>query len=128
MPSPAQLEIAAHSLTAVLGVWLGLTLVTRSRTPNGVLFAMLALAIAGWSGAIVVERLSASAGVARVANAVEELASGLATPLLAHLALAITTEGQPSRRQLRLTAAFYVLNVVVSIPAIVDPGHPIRLI
>ncbi len=128
MPSPGQLEIVAHSLTAVLGVWLGLTLVTRSRTPNGVLFALLALAIAGWSGAIVVERLSASAVVVRVGNAVEELTSGLATPLLAHLALAISTEGQASRRQRRLVAAMYVLNVAASIPAVLDPGHPIRMV
>ena len=126
MPTPAQLEVVAHSLTAVLGVWLGLTLVTRSRTPNGVLFAFLCLAIASWSGAIVVERLSDSAVAIRVGNGIEELASGLATPLLAHLALAISTEGQPSRRQRQLIAAFYVLNVLLSLPAMVDPGHPIR--
>ena len=127
VPSPQQLEVVAHSLTAVLGVWLGLTLVTRSRTPNGVLFAVLALATAAWSGAIVVERLSVSAAAVRIGNAVEELASGLATPLLAHLVLAITSEGQASRRQRQLIVALYVLNVVVSIPAIVDPGHPIRM-
>ncbi len=127
MPSPQQLEVVAHSLTAVLGVWLGLTLVTRSRTPNGVLFAALALATASWSGAIVVERLSVNADAVRIGNAIEELASGLATPLLAHLVLAITTEGQASRPQRRLIVALYVLNVVVSIPAIIDPGHPIRI-
>jgi hypothetical protein len=128
VPSPQQLEVVAHSLTAVLGVWLGLTLVTRTRTPNGVLFALLALATATWSGAIVVERLSTASLVIRSGNAIEELASGLATPLLAHLALAIATEGQTSRRQLRLIATLYILNVVVSIPAITDPGHPIRLV
>jgi DNA-binding SARP family transcriptional activator len=126
VPSPQQLEVVAHSLTAVLGVWLGLTLVTRSRTPNGVLFAVLALATAAWSGAIVVERLSVSPVAVRIGNAVEELASGLATPLLANLVLAITTEGQSSRRQRGLIVALYVFNVLVSIPAIVDPGHPIR--
>jgi VIT1/CCC1 family predicted Fe2+/Mn2+ transporter len=126
VPTPAQLEVLAHSLTAVLGVWLGLTLVTRSRTPNGVLFALLCLAIASWSSAVVVERLSSSGTVMRVANAVEELASGLATPLLAHLALAISTEGQPSQRQRGLIAAFYVLNVLFTLPAVMDPTHPIR--
>ena len=64
----------------------------------------------------------------RIANAVEELASGLATPLLANLALAVSTEGQASRPQRRLIASLYVLNLVLSLPAIVDPGHPIRLI
>lgn len=128
MPTPVQLEVVAHSLTAVLGVWLGLTVLTRSRTPNGVLFAVLTLAIASWSSAIVVERLSDAGLAVRIGNAVEELASGLATPLLAHLALAISTEGQPSRWQRRLIASLYVLNVVLSVPAILDPGHPIRLI
>ncbi len=128
MPTPVQLEVVAHSLTAVLGVWLGLTVLTRSRTPNGVLFALLTLVIASWSSAIVVERLSDAAMATRIGNAVEELASGLATPLLAHLALAISTEGQPSRWQRRLIASLYVLNVVLSVPAILDPGHPIRLI
>ena len=126
VPTPAQLEVVAHSLTALLGVWLGLTLATRSRTPNGVLFALLALAIASWSSAIVVERLAESAVVIRVANAIEEMGSGLATPLLAHLALAISTEGQASSRQRRLIAAIYVFNILLSLPAIADPGHPIR--
>ncbi len=127
MPLPQLLEVAAHSLTAVLGVWLGLTLVTRSRTPNGVLFALLTLAIATWSGAVVIERLSDNSVVVRAGNAVEELASSLATPLLAHLVLAISTEGQVSRRQGWLIAALYVLNVAVTIPAVVDPSHPIRM-
>jgi hypothetical protein len=128
VPTPVELEVVAHSLTAVLGVWLGLTVLTRTRTPNGVLFALLALAIASWSSAIVVERLSDASVPIRIGNAVEELASGLATPLLAHLALAVSTEGQPSPSQRRLTASLYVLNVALSIPAIVDPGHPIRQI
>ena len=128
MPSPAQLEVVAHSLTAVLGVWLGLTVLTRSRTPNGVLFAALTLATASWSSAIVIERLSDTASVVRIGNAAEELAGGLATALLAHLALAISTEGQPSPRQRKLIASLYVLNVVLSLPAILDPGHPIRLV
>jgi DNA-binding SARP family transcriptional activator len=128
LPSPAQLEVVAHSLTAVLGVWLGLTVLTRSRTPNGVLFALLTLSIASWSSAIVVERLSDAPAAIRIGNAIEELASGLATPLLAHLALAISTEGQPSLGQRRLLVACYVANVALSVPAIVDPGHPIRLI
>jgi DNA-binding SARP family transcriptional activator/VIT1/CCC1 family predicted Fe2+/Mn2+ transporter len=127
LPWPAQLEVVAHSLTAVLGVWLGLTVLTRSRTPNGVLFAALTLATASWSSAIVVERMSDVATVVRVGNAAEELAGGLATALLAHLALAISTEGQPSRRQRQLIASLYVLNVALSLPAILDPGHPIRM-
>ena len=127
MPSPEQLEVVAHSLTAVLGVWLGLTVLTRSRTPNGVLFALMTLSIASWSSAIVVERLSTAEGAIRIGNAIEELSSGLATPLLAHLALAISSEGQPTRRQRGLLALFYVGNVALSIPAVLDPGHPIRL-
>jgi hypothetical protein len=127
VPTPQQLELVAHSLTALLGVWLGLTLVTRSRTPNGALFAVLAMTIATWSGAIVVERLSDSGTVIRIGNAVEELASGLATPMLAHLALAISTEGQASRGQRWLIAASYTLNLALSLPAIIDPGHPIRM-
>ena len=43
--TPAHLEVAAHGLTAVLGVWLGLTVLTRSTSPPARVFAFLSLAL-----------------------------------------------------------------------------------
>ena len=59
VPSPQQLEVAAHSLIAVLGVWLGLTVFTRSRALQARTFSLLSYrtgdtstrAVSRWSGA-----------------------------------------------------------------------------
>ena len=56
----AQLEVIAQALSAILGVWLGLTVGTRSRTPAARVFALLALVLATWSSSIVLQRLTTS--------------------------------------------------------------------
>ena len=61
MLDPERLEVVAQSLTAVLGVWLGLTVLTRFRTPLARVFAFLCLTLVVWSGSIIVQRLSTSA-------------------------------------------------------------------
>ena len=47
--TPQQLEVTAQSLTAVLAVWLGLTVLTRSAAPPARVFSFLALALVAWS-------------------------------------------------------------------------------
>ena len=43
--SPEHLEVAAHSLTALLGIWLAVTVLTRSATPASRVFGILAMAL-----------------------------------------------------------------------------------
>lgn len=126
MPSPAQLEIAANGTMAVLGAWLGLTVLTRSASRAGRLFALLALALAAWAVAVTVESLAPDPAVSRWGRRVAEFALALAIPSVALISLAIAsgTLG-PGRR--RAVALAYAVNVLVALPAIVDPAHPIRM-
>jgi hypothetical protein len=91
VPSPQQLEIAAQSLIAVLGVWLGLTVATRSRTLPARRFSVLSLALVVWSCAIILQRLSTAADAVLVGRRIEELSRG-DRPATAHLP-------SPSRRR-----------------------------
>ena len=96
-----RLEVLAQSLTAVLGVWLGLTVLTRFRTPVARVFAFLSLTLVVWSGSIIVQRLSDSTAVIATAHAIEEFGTALIVPAMAHLSLMVATEGHPTRRQCR---------------------------
>ena len=123
----AQLEVIAQALSAVLGVWLGLTVGTRSRTPAACVFALLALVLATWSSSIVLQRLTTSPDAMAQARAIEELTAALGLAGIAHFALVIATDGHPSRRQLAITALGYVILVAFAFPGIVDPGMPVAI-
>jgi len=125
--TPEHLEVAAHSLTAVLGVWLGLTVLTRSRAPAGGVFGLLCLALVAWSSAVIVQRLTTSMSVSQVANSVEELSAALIVPATAHFSLMIAAEGHPSRRQVRALALAYALNVLFALPGVLDKGSQIAI-
>jgi hypothetical protein len=125
--TPEHLEVAAHSLTAVLGVWLGLTVLTRSRAPAGRVFGLLCLALVAWSSAVIVQRLTTSMSVSQVANSVEELSAALIVPATAHFSLMIAAEGHPSRRQVRALALAYALNVLFALPGVLDKGSQIAI-
>jgi DNA-binding SARP family transcriptional activator len=128
MELAAQLEIAAHSLTAVLGLWVGLTVATRAAgSPSNRVFALLALALAAWSTSIIVQRLPTDDEARRVAHAIEELTAALAIAGTAHFSLSIATEGLPSRRQTWVIAAVYVSNLAFALPGILDPTTPVAL-
>ena len=96
MPTPQQLEVAAHSLIAVLGLWLGLTVFTRSRALPSRVFTLLSLALVVWSAAIILQRLSSSPGAVHTGRSIEEMAAAVIVPATAHLSLAIATEGHPT--------------------------------
>lgn len=125
--TPGLLEVLAQSLTAVLGVWLGLTVLTRSRAPAARVFVFLSLALVAWSSSVIVQRLSTSLSVVDIGHAIEELAAALIVPAAAHLSLVIATEGRGTRRRLPVLAAVYVLNVAFAIPGIIDPSAPIAI-
>jgi hypothetical protein len=126
--TPGQLlEVAAHSLTAVLGVWLGLTVLTRSGAPPARVFAFLSLALVAWSSSVIVQRLSISVSAREIAHAVEELAAALILPATAHFSLVIATEGHPSRRRIRAVALAYALNVLFALPGAFDRAAPIAI-
>ena len=127
MELAGQLEIAAQSVTAVLGLWLGLTVATRSSTAATRVFTVLALSLAAWSSSIIVQRLPTLDEARTVAHAIEELAAAVALGATAHFALMIASEGLPTRRQLGIVSVAYVVNIAFAMPGIVDPTHPIAL-
>ena len=127
MPTPQQLEVAAHSLIAVLGLWLGLTVLTRSRALPSRVFTVLSLALVVWSAAIILQRLSSSASAVHTGRSIEEMAAAVIVPATAHLSLAIATEGHPTIGRRRVIAVLYVLSVLFALPGIFtdqrDPGR-----
>jgi hypothetical protein len=127
MFDPEHLEVVAQSLTAVLGVWLGLTVLTRFRTPVARVFAFLSLTLVVWSSSIIVQRLSDSTAAVATAHAVEELGTALIVPAMAHLSLMIATEGHPTRRQVQVMAVAYALNLLWAIPGVIDAAAPIAI-
>jgi DNA-binding SARP family transcriptional activator len=125
--TPASLEVAAHALTAVLAAWLGLTVLTRSRSSAAHVFGFLSLALLAWSSSVIVQRLSTSPSVAQSWNGVEELAAALVIPATEHFSLVIATEGHHSRRQVRALTLAYILNVLFVLPGVLDRGHPVAI-
>jgi hypothetical protein len=127
VPSPLQLEVAAHSLIAVLGVWLGLTVFTRSRTLSGRVFTLLSISLVVWSCAIILQRLSSSVAAVQLAHVIEESAGALIVPATAHMSLAVATEGHPGAGRRRVIGALYVASVLLALPGIVNPATPVSL-
>jgi hypothetical protein len=62
VPTPQELEVTAHTLIAVLGLWLGVTVATRSRALASRVFSVLSLSLVVW-----VARSSCSAFPMRLA-------------------------------------------------------------
>lgn len=126
MPTPQQLEVAAHSLIAVLGLWLGLTVFTRSRALSARVFTVLSLALVVWSAAIILQRLSISPSAVHTGRSIEEIAAAVIVPATAHLSLAIATEGHPTTGRRRVIAVLYVLSILFALPGIVT-DHAIQV-
>ena len=99
MPSPELLEVAAHSLIAVLGVWLGLTVFTRSRALQARTFSFLSPRARGVElrdhPPAPLELVTA----VQIGHAIEETAAALIVPATAHLSLAVASEGPSGRRR-----------------------------
>ena len=125
--SPENLEVAAHSLTALLGIWLAVTVLTRSAAPASRVFGILAFALVGWSSSVIVQRLTGSVSAGQLGHSIEELTAALIVPATAHFALIVASEGHPSPRALRVLGLAYLLNVAFAIPGAIDPGAPIAI-
>ncbi len=118
MATPAILEVAAHSLAAVLGIWLGLTVVTRAASTASRVFALLSLSVATWSSSVIVQRLSISAAAGTAGHFIEELMAALAIAATAHFSLAIASEGFPTTGRRRVILGIYLANLVFAAPTI----------
>jgi DNA-binding SARP family transcriptional activator len=118
MDVPAILEVVAQALSALLAVWLGLTVATRSRLPVARVFTFMALVLATWSSSIILQRLTTSPEASAVGRSIEDIAAALAIGSLAHFALAIATDGHPSRRQLAVVVALYATLMAFALPTI----------
>lgn len=127
MDVATQLEVGAHSLTAVLGVWLGLTVATRSSTPAARTFAFLTLVLATWSSSIVLQRLTNAPGAVAPARALEELAAAISLGATMHFSLVIATDGRPARRELAAVAVAYAVLLAFALPGILDRGNPVSI-
>ena len=125
--SPEHLEVAAHSLTALLGIWLAVTVLTRSAAPAPRVFGILALALVAWSSSVIVQRLTDSLSAGRVGHSIEELAAALIVPATAHFALIVATDGHPSLRARLVLGLAYLLNVAFAVPGALNPGAPIAI-
>ncbi|MCJ7711986.1 MAG: hypothetical protein MUQ32_14285 [Chloroflexi bacterium] len=125
MDVPKTLEVAAQALSALLAVWLGLTVATRSSLPVARVFTFLALVVATWSSSIILQRLSTSLEAREVGRSIEDIAAALAIGGLAHFALAIATDGHPARRQLGVVVVTYAALVAFALPTILHFETPV---
>ena len=121
------LEVGAQALSALLAVWLGLTVATRSSLPVARVFTFLALVVATWSSCIILQRLDASADATAVGRSIEDVAAALAIGGLTHFALVVATDGHPSRRQLGVVAVNYTILMAFALPTILHFDPTIKL-
>ncbi len=125
---PEQLEIVAHGLTAILAMWLGLVVLTRSTVRRGArLFALLALYLVVWSVAIIIQRLTTEPGVVAPLNAIEDVAAFLLPVTTLHVALVLTVEGRRSAAQQAVLVTAYALSVVMAGGAVLFPEQQLRV-
>ena len=122
MAVPQLLEVAAHGTTAILGVWLGLTVITRSSAPSARVFGLLAITVAVWSTSVIIGRLSTVADARLVAGSVEEFAAALVIAGTAHVSLAVVSEGHIDARHRLVMVGIYLLNVAFALPTIINRG------
>jgi DNA-binding SARP family transcriptional activator len=121
------LEIIAHGVTAILATWLGLLVVTRARrAPGSGVFGLLCLLLVTWSVAIIVQRLTAEAGVRPFVNLLEDASAFLLPATTTHIAIAVAFEGRRPRLATGVLVAGYALAALTIAQAAVDPAHPIQ--
>jgi DNA-binding SARP family transcriptional activator len=123
-PTPDQLEIAAHGVTAILATWLGLTVVTRAgRRPGAAVFGLLCLYLVAWSVSIVVERLTNDPSTLRSLGAVEDLSAFLLPAGTLHIALTLAVEGRRTLVQQAVLVATYLVCGAMAVAAVLFPDQ-----
>jgi len=120
---PAQLEIVAHGVTAILATWLGLIVLTRARRQAGAReFALLTGYLVIWSVAIIVQRLTGQPEVVnRPLRAIEDATSLLGLAAMLHVALALAVEGRRSAIEQGALVATYAISGAVAVGAVFFP-------
>ena len=121
------LEVAAHAITAILAMWLGLLVITRAGSARGArLFAFICGLLVVWSASTIVRLLTEdSTHVAPTANLAEEAAAYLLPAAIVHIALVIAFEGRHPSPTNALLVAAYALGAAATVQAVIDPAHPI---
>ncbi|HEX2221913.1 MAG TPA: histidine kinase N-terminal 7TM domain-containing protein [Candidatus Limnocylindria bacterium] len=122
-------EVAAQAATAVLSVWLGLTVLFRSRSgPGGRIFVFVTFLLFIWSASVIVQRTTSLEWLSSwtgPGNAAEDVAAFLLPPATLHIALAFATERRPHPGRTAIVVAAYAIGVLAVVQAILDPAHPI---
>jgi hypothetical protein len=120
------LEVAAHALTSLLAMWLGLLVVTRARGSAGApVFALVSSLLVMWSVAIIGQRLGANEAVHPLLNVAEDFGAFFLPPAVAHLAFSVALEGRRSTAATAILVAGYAVGAVAVIQAALDPAHPV---
>jgi hypothetical protein len=109
LPDPS---FSPDFVLVVVAAWLGATVLARSpRRAGAGLFALLSLAVAIWSAAWIVRRLSTEADVSAIAGSVTAIAGSLLPALLVHLVLVLSRAGRWSKVQQLIVASAYLVAV-----------------
>lgn len=120
------LEIAAHTVTAILATWLGLVVVTRARRARGAaVFGALCAVLVVWSVAIIVQRTTSDPSLAAAVNLLEDVSAYLLPAATLHIAISIAYEGPRPPIVGAVLAFAYLLGVGASLQAWLDPARPI---
>jgi len=117
-------EIAAHGTTAVLAIWLGLTVITRARrVPAANVFGTLCALLVAWSAAILVQRLTTDPGVADTFNRVEDAAGSLVPAVTLHVAGVFSGEGPRRAGRTATIVLAYLISILMASIALLAPDQ-----
>jgi DNA-binding SARP family transcriptional activator len=122
------LEVGAHSVTAILALWIGLLVITRApRARGAAVFGFICALLVIWSVAIIVHRLTgdATGTVQPAVNLWEDVAAWLLPGATVHIALTIAFEGRWSRAAWAVLVLAYAIGAVGIAQAVLDPSYPI---
>jgi hypothetical protein len=122
MGMPELLEVVAHSATAMLATWLGLTVGMRAPRRGGArAFGVLAALLVMWSLSIIVRRLTDDPAVDEVGRWFEVAGASLLPPAVLTVATALTVERQTPRWLAISLVGFWSVSLVVVVLTVVAP-------
>lgn len=122
------LELAAHGTTAVLAIWLGLTVITRARrVPAATAFGLLCALLATWSAAILIQHLTSDPAVADQLRRLENAAGSLVPAVTLHVAVVFSGEGPRRPAQTIAIVVAYAISIVMATVALVAPDQAWQL-
>jgi len=119
------LDVLVKGGIALLATWLGIVVLTRAPRHSGArVFAAIAACLAGWSVAVLIQRLSARPElVDRPLRAIEDVTAYLLPALVLHISLSLVVEGRRSPAQQAVLALAYLVCVAAAVAAVVFPDQ-----